>query len=239
MFYDKTATWKELEHFPIERGDHAYREEGLCALEMVAWVEGEEHSDTPESVCAVIGSFIRRWNDDMGSDLEREILRPILPRLIGTADNRETKRRSGQFMTWLINKQIPSWIELVPELEHYACLMRNVDWRKQEDVSTLRTLAQYTEHIDGYSKSVDDGRTKNLMSVIAASGADAAMDAVGTGLPDEWNIAYIAVNTARVAATKSKYAATAHKIMSIKHDLKVSAIDLINQIAQNSKESQL
>lgn len=51
-------------------GKHARREEGVCALELVAWLAGEEHSDHPACVSPVVAHFVRAWNDHL-SDADR------------------------------------------------------------------------------------------------------------------------------------------------------------------------
>ena len=39
--------------------NHKAREDGMCALEAVAWLAGEPHTDHPKCVSQVIGAFVR------------------------------------------------------------------------------------------------------------------------------------------------------------------------------------
>jgi hypothetical protein len=74
-----------LRQFPIRRGSHPTRDDGLCAMEMVAWLAGEAHTDDPHCACPVIASYVRAFNDSLPSDSHRErYLRRLLPRLVNS-----------------------------------------------------------------------------------------------------------------------------------------------------------
>lgn len=69
---------EKLSDLVIHRSNHSSFESGHCALEVVAWLAGEPHSDTPECTCPTIASFVRRWNDGITDDARRTaILKPI------------------------------------------------------------------------------------------------------------------------------------------------------------------
>jgi hypothetical protein len=78
-----------LEGILLKSGAHSRREDGVCALEAVAWLAGEPHSDHPQCACPVIGAFLRSWNDSLPDEAVRTaLLRPLLPLLIGTRSTR-------------------------------------------------------------------------------------------------------------------------------------------------------
>ncbi len=52
----------ELETLVLKHGSHATPEDGMCILEAVAWVAGEEHSDRPKCASRVVSAFMRSWN---------------------------------------------------------------------------------------------------------------------------------------------------------------------------------
>ena len=80
-----TLTTEELATITLKSGSHAKREEGVCAMEAVAWLAGEPHSDAPACTSPVIASFLRRWNDILPTDAERNrLLRPLLPLMVDT-----------------------------------------------------------------------------------------------------------------------------------------------------------
>ena len=87
-----------LDQFPIRRGSHPTREDGLCAMETVAWLAGERHSDDPQCTCPVIASFVRALNDSLPSDAHRaRYLRPLVPRLVNTFSGDLRLRRLRAF----------------------------------------------------------------------------------------------------------------------------------------------
>ncbi len=81
----------DLNTFKLASGSHASFEEGACAMELVAYMAGEEHSDSPECACPTISSYVRRLNDHFDAE-ERQLLKPYLPRIIGTGDDNGLRR---------------------------------------------------------------------------------------------------------------------------------------------------
>jgi len=71
--------WK----FELSRGSHASPRVGLCAMEAVAWLEGEEHTDHPNCVSDEVGMLMRTLNDTL-FDWDRQLLIPYLPKCVGT-----------------------------------------------------------------------------------------------------------------------------------------------------------
>lgn len=43
-----------LDGIVLKEGSHEARERGVCAMEAVAWLAGEKHSDAPRCACPVI-----------------------------------------------------------------------------------------------------------------------------------------------------------------------------------------
>jgi hypothetical protein len=75
---------RTVQSFPLQRGGHPDPGSGMCAMEMVAWLAGEAHSDEPACACPVLAAVVRCLNDAVG-DAEREgLLRPLLPLLVHT-----------------------------------------------------------------------------------------------------------------------------------------------------------
>ena len=75
------------------RGRRAQPWEKACVMEAVAYVAGEEWSDHPECASTVISAFLRSWNDSL-SDEDRQMLKPLIPKLVGTRRRRRTRRRA-------------------------------------------------------------------------------------------------------------------------------------------------
>lgn len=85
-----------LDQFPLRRGAHDRRDDGMCAMEMVAWLAGEEHSDQPRCSCPAIASYVRALNDLLPNDSERtRLLRPLVPKFVNTRGNDADALRRG------------------------------------------------------------------------------------------------------------------------------------------------
>ena len=113
----------QLETLELLKGSH-YDNNGKCALEAVAWLVGEKHSDHPACVSPVLGAFCRSWNDSL-DDVNRQKLKPYLVRLIGTAgDAARDQRRSWMAMDWLARVCGPVFMDLTPSLRGHASALR-------------------------------------------------------------------------------------------------------------------
>src|SRR4051794_41296019 len=80
--------------YRLSAGRHVRAEQGRCAMEWVAHLAGEAHSDRPECVSPVVGAFARSWNDAL-AETTRQRLRPYLGRMIGTAGDGAGEARAG------------------------------------------------------------------------------------------------------------------------------------------------
>jgi hypothetical protein len=86
------------QQFALQRGAHPSRSHGMCAMEMTAWLAGEEHSDEPRCTCPVIAAFVRALNDAL-PDAERSLrLRPLVPRLVNTRGDAAVERARGRIV---------------------------------------------------------------------------------------------------------------------------------------------
>ncbi len=77
-----------LSRLNLSEGNHDYREEGMCVMEAVAYVSGEEHSDHPLCADEQLTSMMVCLNDEL-YDHDRQKLRPLIPLLIGTRSEHE------------------------------------------------------------------------------------------------------------------------------------------------------
>ncbi len=82
----------------LQPGFHGTPEDGLCALEAVAWMAGLPHSDQPACVCEVLTTLLRGINDHM-PHFQRQRLVPFLPRLIDTRRPELAGSRASGFVT--------------------------------------------------------------------------------------------------------------------------------------------
>lgn len=121
-----------LKTYELKKGAHANPEAGLCAMEMVAYLAKEPHSDSPQCTCPTLGAYVRQINDVFNDD-ERQLLKPFIKKLIGTRDGKSLERakllayRAGHIFA-------PIAAEIAGRAD-LADLMRDVkegDWEEQE-----------------------------------------------------------------------------------------------------------
>jgi hypothetical protein len=115
-----------LASVPLRHGGHDSVEEGMCAMEAVAFVAGEPHTDTPACACPVIADFMRSWNDGLPDDAHRDLyLKRFVPRLVGSlASSAVAERRSYLALDWLIRVYTPAWLDLVEATKAHAASIR-------------------------------------------------------------------------------------------------------------------
>ena len=81
----------------------------MCALECVAWLAGEQHSDSPECVSPVLRAVVQSFNDVIPDDAARSYyLRNLIPRLINTRASRWVEgRRIALLVDFMVRELLP------------------------------------------------------------------------------------------------------------------------------------
>lgn len=96
----------------LSRGSHQSPRQGLCVMELASLLAGERFSDHPASVCPVIGSLMRSYNDAV-SDERRQDLYPYAARILGTRSTVDvTERRRARIVEWAREgrpRRLPRW----------------------------------------------------------------------------------------------------------------------------------
>ena len=106
---DDVETW--LDSLQLDSGAHEPND-GMCAMEAVAYIAGEPWSDHPQCASPVIGAFMRAWNDTLATD-DRQVLKGYLPRLVGSKGSDEVEvRRAWMAADWLVRVTTPAWLRL-------------------------------------------------------------------------------------------------------------------------------
>ena len=117
----------QLDSLHLDQGASSSFDEGHCALEVVAWLAGEEHSDHPQCTSAVVGDFVRSWNDRLPDEDRDRLLKPLLPCLVGSAGDSDTElARSYLALDWLIRVHTPAWLDVVESLKPHAAKLRGL-----------------------------------------------------------------------------------------------------------------
>ena len=96
-------------------------------MEAVAYVAGEPWTDRPRCCCPVIAMFCRSWNDQLDDAARNQLLRPLIPKLVGTRLTPEVElRRSYLAFDWLVRVHTAAWLELAG-LTSEAAKLRALD----------------------------------------------------------------------------------------------------------------
>lgn len=135
-----------FERFSLGKGNHADIDAGACAMEMVSYIAGEPFSDHPQCACPVLTSFVIAWNDALSDEDRNRIIKPFVPKLIGTRSTRATEEaRSYLALDWYLRVMTPTWLELVETLKPHAEAMRSaapvVDLETAEAFAPLSAAA--------------------------------------------------------------------------------------------------
>jgi hypothetical protein len=96
----------------LKRGSHQSPRQGLCVMELASLLAGERFSDHPASVCPVIGSLMRSYND-AADDARRQDLYPYAARILGTRSTLEVaEQRRARIVEWAREgrpRRLPRW----------------------------------------------------------------------------------------------------------------------------------
>jgi hypothetical protein len=100
----------ETHQYRLSRGRHFTPDRGRCAMEWVAELTGEAHTDRPRTTSAVAAEYVRRFNDVL-ADGPRQRLRPYLSRMIGTAGDGLDEHRALLCVRRLVDECLPVALE--------------------------------------------------------------------------------------------------------------------------------
>ncbi len=171
-----------LETLELESGGHEAPNNGLvhaCVMEAVAYVAGDPWSDHPECVSPVLGAFLRSWNDSL-ADVDRQMLKPLIPRLVGTkASKKVEEKRAWMATDWLARECAPAFLR-------------------------LSGLTEHAEALEGLAALTTTQRAKKAQPTLAAAGAAAWDAARAAARAAAWAAAWAA---ARDAARDAAWAA--------------------------------
>ncbi len=101
----------DLDTLVLERGRHAYAEQGMNVLEAVSAISpNEKFTDNPRSVSPVISAFLKEWNDDL-EDKPRQKLKAFIPRIANSILTEDVEEfRAWTAVDWLVRVQAPAWL---------------------------------------------------------------------------------------------------------------------------------
>ena len=218
-----TLSLDMLDQIELAVGSHRGRTNGLCAMEIVAWLAGEPHSDHPQCVSPVIGAFMRSWNDSLHDTDRTRLLRPLLPDILNTATTDEDEqRRAMMAVDWMVRSFTPLWLDAA---------------KLTEEASTLRALPELRDMNDILRAQPTIDRAKERASAAWCAAWDAAWDAArAAAWGAAWDAAGDAARGAALyaagdAARDAAWAAARNVLRPVVESCQASAVDLVRRMA--------
>jgi hypothetical protein len=99
----------------LSPGKHYSPEDGACVMELASMLAGEPFNDHPASVCPVLGSLLRAYNDSVDDDA-RQDLYAYAARVVSTrADADIEHRRSESVTAWTYERRYRRMRRFLPE----------------------------------------------------------------------------------------------------------------------------
>jgi hypothetical protein len=93
----------------LSRGKHKSPDEGACVMELASMLSGEPFTDRPSSVCPVIGSFLRAYNDSLDNERRQDLYR-YAAKIVGTRASTAVQRaRADRLATWAVEMRRRRW----------------------------------------------------------------------------------------------------------------------------------
>jgi len=165
----------------LAAGPHADAGSGLCALEAVAYVAREPHSDQPACASPSLAAFIRTWSDGLPQDARDDLILPLVPRLVGTRGSEALERRRVALAAdWLVRTHLPAWFRLAKlNVEGDALANRPA-------LTDSADLAAWCDHLEQARKraKVANLTLRQTGSAVRAAAWDAAQQAAWVVIRD-------------------------------------------------------
>jgi hypothetical protein len=113
------TTAVDLTTIRLSTGGHGSRDMGLCAMELVALLAGDEHTDHPACAAPLITAYTITVNDSLDEG-PRQALISYAPRIVGTAtyDQGRKRRRAYLAADRAIRHLVPLALDVVGQAGH-------------------------------------------------------------------------------------------------------------------------
>jgi hypothetical protein len=135
----------------LSKGKHSSADDGACVMELASMLAGEPFTDHPASVCPVIGSFMRAYNDSV-EDRRRQDLYAYASMVVGSRTSADIQRTRADFLTaWSEQFRRGRWTRrLVPER------LRSLTRHRNPSLESVGTHAVHaiTRHSDATHTAV-------------------------------------------------------------------------------------
>jgi hypothetical protein len=132
----------------LSRGTHKSPDDGACVMELASMLAEEPFTDHPKSVCPVIGSFLRDYNDSV-SDERRQDLYGYAAAAVGTRGCTAVQRaRLTHLTAWSAEMRRRRFATFLPDLLARALsrVLRPPSGIDAVATDAIRSLGGHTDH---------------------------------------------------------------------------------------------
>ena len=192
----------------LDVGKHSAFTNGHCAMEVVAWLAGEGHTDAPACASPVLRRYTINLNDRW-SDEQRQALAPFLPRMVGTAGDGQDEARLEIARQALVTDLLPAWLRLAGMDAEADALALVPLSELRSHLYQLRTAAwaRRSEALEPIRQAVREKLAGRPAAAAAVAAADAAAAAAAVAAADAAAVAAAAAAAAAVAVESADRAA--------------------------------
>jgi hypothetical protein len=124
----------------LSRGKHQSPDQGACVMELASMLAGEPFSDQPASVCPVIGSFLRAYNDSIDDERRQDLYR-YAAKVVGSRTSDDVQQaRVERLTSWGLTLQQRRWTRMLPRR------LRSLAWMPELDVIGPQVVRAIAHH---------------------------------------------------------------------------------------------
>ena len=162
----------------LARGGHSAYSGHRCANEWVAYIAGEPHTAAPACVSPVLRRYTMTLNDRW-DDAQRQLLKPYLPRMLGTQGDGLDGVRINLARQALVTDLLPAWLRLAGMDAEAAALAASTPGdlyrvlRDVRDAAWARRQAAYAS-VRAAVHAKLAGRPEAVAAAVAVAAAAAA-----------------------------------------------------------------
>jgi hypothetical protein len=121
----------------LKKGRHDSPEEGACVMELASMLAGEPFTDHPASVCPVIGSCLRAYNDWIDDDRRQDLYR-YAAEVVGTRASQDVQRARAERVTaWIGDTARRRWTRFMLVRGMFALML----WPQPDDLGSRMVQA--------------------------------------------------------------------------------------------------
>jgi hypothetical protein len=163
----------------LSKGKHTSKDHGACVMELASMLADEPFSDHPGSVCPVIGSLLRAYNDSI-DDRRRQDLYAYAAKVVGSRGSAQLEReRAERVCAWMSKPGGRGWTRFL-----LPARLRAVTPKPPLDVlgaSAVRSLSTHDDRTHARMLALID----SLLAMGGPEHAPSAPDPAGASSPSQ------------------------------------------------------